>query len=32
MAPLAHSVEIARSPDDVFAYLTDPRQLESGAA
>jgi uncharacterized protein YndB with AHSA1/START domain len=24
MAPLVHSVEIDRSPDDVFAYVTDP--------
>lgn len=24
MAPLTHSVEINRSPDDVFAYVTDP--------
>jgi uncharacterized protein YndB with AHSA1/START domain len=24
MAPLVHSVEIDRSPEDVFAYVTDP--------
>ena len=24
MAPITHSVEIARTPDDVFAYVTDP--------
>jgi uncharacterized protein YndB with AHSA1/START domain len=24
MAPLVHSVEISRRPDDVFAYVTDP--------
>jgi uncharacterized protein YndB with AHSA1/START domain len=27
MAPLVHSVEIARSPDDVFAYVTDPTRF-----
>ena len=24
MAPIVHSIEISRSPDDVFAYVTDP--------
>jgi uncharacterized protein YndB with AHSA1/START domain len=24
VAPIVHSVEISRSPDDVFAYVTDP--------
>jgi hypothetical protein len=27
MAPLLHSVEIARSPEDVFAYVTDPSRF-----
>jgi uncharacterized protein YndB with AHSA1/START domain len=27
MAPLTHSVEIERSPDDVFAYVTDPTRF-----
>jgi uncharacterized protein YndB with AHSA1/START domain len=27
MAPLVHSVEIDRSPDDVFAYVTDPSRF-----
>lgn len=27
MAPMVHSVEIARSPEDVFAYVTDPTRL-----
>lgn len=27
MAPIVASAEIARSPDDVFAYVTDPKRL-----
>ena len=27
MAPIASSIEIARSPEEVFAYITDPSQL-----
>jgi uncharacterized protein YndB with AHSA1/START domain len=27
MAPLVHSVEIDRSPEDVFAYVTDPSRF-----
>jgi uncharacterized protein YndB with AHSA1/START domain len=27
MAPLVHSVEIERSPQDVFAYVTDPARF-----
>ncbi|MGH3090797.1 MAG: SRPBCC family protein [Gaiellaceae bacterium] len=27
MAPLVHSVEIDRSPEDVFAYVTDPTRF-----
>ena len=27
MAPIVSSVEIARSPDDVFSYVTDPSRL-----
>lgn len=27
MAPIANSVEIARRPEDVFAYVTDPRRF-----
>jgi uncharacterized protein YndB with AHSA1/START domain len=27
MAPLVHSVEISRTPDDVFAYVTDPARF-----
>ena len=27
MAPIVESIEIARSPDDVFAYMTDPSHL-----
>ncbi|MGH3030599.1 MAG: SRPBCC family protein [Gaiellaceae bacterium] len=27
MAPLVHSVEINRSPEDVFAYVTDPSRF-----
>jgi uncharacterized protein YndB with AHSA1/START domain len=27
MAPLVHSVEISRAPDDVFAYVTDPARF-----
>ena len=27
MAPIVESIEIARSPDDVFSYMTDPSQL-----
>jgi hypothetical protein len=27
MAPLAHSVEIDRSPEEVFAYVTDPSRF-----
>lgn len=27
VAPIVHSVEIARSPEDVFAYVTDPSRF-----
>lgn len=27
MAPIVHTVEIARSPEDVFAYVTDPSRF-----
>jgi uncharacterized protein YndB with AHSA1/START domain len=27
VAPLVHTVEIARSPEDVFAYVTDPAKF-----
>ena len=27
MAPITHSVEISRSPEDVFAYVTDPARF-----
>lgn len=27
MAPIVHSVEIARAPEDVFAYVTDPSRF-----
>jgi uncharacterized protein YndB with AHSA1/START domain len=27
MAPIVHSVEIKRSPEDVFAYVTDPSRF-----
>jgi uncharacterized protein YndB with AHSA1/START domain len=27
MAPIEHSVEISRPPDDVFAYVTDPSRF-----
>jgi uncharacterized protein YndB with AHSA1/START domain len=27
MAPLTHTVEIARSPEEVFAYVTDPTKF-----
>ena len=27
MAPIVASVEISRSPEDVFAYVTDPSHL-----
>src|SRR5688500_309256 len=27
LAPLTHSIEIERSPDDVFAYVTDPSRF-----
>ncbi|MGH3077557.1 MAG: SRPBCC family protein [Gaiellaceae bacterium] len=27
MAPIVHSVEISRSPEDVFAYVTDPSRF-----
>ena len=27
MAPIVHSVEISRRPEDVFAYVTDPSRL-----
>ena len=27
MAPIVASVEISRSPEDVFAYITDPSHL-----
>ena len=27
MAPMTHTVEIARSPEDVFAYVTDPSRF-----
>ena len=27
MAPMTHSVEIARSPEDVFTYVTDPSRF-----
>ena len=27
MAPIVHSIEISRSPEDVFAYVTDPSRL-----
>lgn len=27
MAPITHSVEIARRPEDVFAYVTDPTRF-----
>ena len=28
MAPMSHSVEIARSPEDVFAYVVDPTRFK----
>jgi uncharacterized protein YndB with AHSA1/START domain len=27
VAPITHSVEIARRPEDVFAYVTDPSRF-----
>ena len=27
MAPIVSSIEIARSPEEVFAYVTDPSRL-----
>jgi len=27
VAPIVHSIEISRSPEDVFAYVTDPSRL-----
>ena len=27
MAPITHSVEISRRPEDVFAYVTDPARF-----